>query len=104
MTYDYITPEYNEKTADYAAPTYPVGDRNRDGNIESTVKWWLDKKISGWSNIFIYYSILSFLVNFTHIHWNNINLLSDVYSTRRIEITDRHSDIRQNVEINERQR
>lgn len=42
--FDFYTPERNPKEADFAAPLYPLSERNPDLNVDSQVTYWLSSR------------------------------------------------------------
>lgn len=43
-SFDFYTPERNPKEADFAAPLYPLSERNAELNVDSQVSWWLTSR------------------------------------------------------------
>lgn len=43
-SFDFYTPERNPKEADFAAPLYPLSERNPDLNVDSQVSYWLSSR------------------------------------------------------------
>lgn len=43
-SFDFYTPERNPKEADFAAPLYPLSERNPDLNVDSQVTYWLNNR------------------------------------------------------------